>query len=100
MNPEVKSPVLVTPEAVRTMNEILSRGKGVELAVRNGRLVLWETASKKKYEAGNSHYGLLVRVETLLPIARFVFDFNAARLEMVSEDLKTQKGENPTKNGK
>jgi hypothetical protein len=39
-------------------------------------------------------------VETLLPIARFVFDFNAARLEMVSEDLKTQKGENPTKNGK
>lgn len=51
MNPEVKSPVLVTPEAVQTMNEILSRGKGVELAVRNGRLVLWETASKKKYEA-------------------------------------------------
>jgi hypothetical protein len=39
-------------------------------------------------------------VETLLPIARFVFDFNAVRLEMVSEDLKTQKGENPTKNGK
>lgn len=36
MNPEVKSPVLVTPEAVRTMNEILSRGKGVELAVRMG----------------------------------------------------------------
>lgn len=51
MNPEVKSSALVTPEAVRTMNEILSRGKGVELAVRNGRLVLWETASKKKYEA-------------------------------------------------
>ena len=37
MNPEVKSPALVTPEAVRTMNEILSRGKGVELAVRNGK---------------------------------------------------------------
>lgn len=51
MNPEVKSPALVTPEAVQTMNEILSRGKGVELAVRNGRLFLWETASKKKYEA-------------------------------------------------
>lgn len=50
MNPEVKSPVLVTPEAVRTMNEILSRGKGVEIAVRNGKLVVWETASKKKYE--------------------------------------------------
>lgn len=33
-------------------------------------------------------------------MASFSFDFNAARLEMVSEDLKTQKGENPTKNGK
>jgi hypothetical protein len=34
-------------------------------------------------------------VETLLPIARFVFDFNAARLEMVSEDLKNAKGRKP-----
>ena len=51
MIPEVKSPALVTPEAVRAMNEILSRGKGVELAVRNGKVVIWETASKKKYEA-------------------------------------------------
>nr|DAM74967.1 MAG TPA: hypothetical protein [Caudoviricetes sp.] len=33
-------------------------------------------------------------------MAPFCFGFNAERLEMVSEDLKTQKGENPTKNGK
>lgn len=50
MTPEIKIPALVTPEAVQRVNEILSRGKGVELGIRNGRLVVWEIASKKKYE--------------------------------------------------
>lgn len=36
--------------AVREINSILSRGGGVEIAVRNGKLVIWETSSKKKYE--------------------------------------------------
>lgn len=46
MNPVIS----LSPKAVQEINEILSRGKGVELAVRNGKLVVWETASKKKYE--------------------------------------------------
>ena len=47
MNPVVN----LTPKAVQEINEILSRGKGVEMAVRSGKVVVWETASKKKYEA-------------------------------------------------
>jgi hypothetical protein len=47
MNPVVN----LTAKAVQEINEILSRGKGVEIAVRNGKVVVWETASKKKYEA-------------------------------------------------
>ena len=41
---------MLSPEAVRTINQILNRGKGCEIAVRNGKLVIWETSSKKKYE--------------------------------------------------
>ncbi len=40
----------LSPKAVQEINEILSRGKGVEIAVRNGKLVIWEVSSKKKYE--------------------------------------------------
>ena len=47
MNPVVN----LTAKAVQEINEILSRGKGVEIAVRNGKVVVWETASKKKCEA-------------------------------------------------
>lgn len=36
---------------MKEINEILSKGKVVEIAVRNGRLVIWENSSKKKYEA-------------------------------------------------
>lgn len=46
MNPEIT----LSPKAVKEINEILSRGKGVEIAVRNGKLVIWEMNSKKKYE--------------------------------------------------
>lgn len=46
MNPVVS----LSTKAIQKINEILSRGKGVEIAVRNGKLVVWETASKKKYE--------------------------------------------------
>lgn len=42
--------VSLSTKAIQEINEILSRGKGVEIAVRNGKLVVWETASKKKYE--------------------------------------------------
>ena len=46
MNPEIT----LSPKAVKEINEILSRGKGVEIAVRNGKLFIWEMNSKKKYE--------------------------------------------------
>lgn len=46
MTPEIA----LSPKAVKEINEILSRGKGVEIAVRNGKLVIWEMNSKKKYE--------------------------------------------------
>lgn len=46
MNPTITLSI----RAIQEINEILSRGKGVEIAVRNGKLVVWETASKKKYE--------------------------------------------------
>ena len=38
----------LSPKAVKEINEILSRGKGVEIGVRNGKLVIWEMTSKKK----------------------------------------------------
>ena len=46
MTPEIT----LSPKAVKEINEILSRGKGVEIAVRNGKLVIWEMNSKKTYE--------------------------------------------------
>ena len=42
--------ITLSPKAIQEINEILSRGKGVEIAVRNGKLVIWEMNSKKKYE--------------------------------------------------
>ena len=47
---EMNPVVILSTRAIQEINEILSRGKGVEIAVRNGKLVVWETASKKKYE--------------------------------------------------
>lgn len=46
MNPVIS----LSPKAVQEINEILSRGKGVEIAVRNGKVIVWETNSKKKYD--------------------------------------------------
>ena len=40
----------LSPTAIQEINKILSRGKGVEIAVRNGKLVVWELSSKKQYE--------------------------------------------------
>ena len=46
MNPVVS----LSTRAIQEINEILSRGKGVEIAVRNGKLVVWETASMNENE--------------------------------------------------
>lgn len=46
MSREVK----LSPEAVKEINDILSRGKGVEIGIRSGKLIVWEMTSKKKHE--------------------------------------------------
>ena len=46
----MKHEISLSPVAVKQMEEILSAGKGLEARVMNGLLVIWETASKKKYE--------------------------------------------------
>lgn len=42
--------VKLVPELIKAIEEILNSGKTVEIAVRNGKLVLWAVNSKKKYE--------------------------------------------------
>lgn len=42
--------VKLVPEIIRAIEEILNSGKTVEIAMRNGKLVLWAVSSKKKYE--------------------------------------------------
>lgn len=45
------NPVIsLSPRAVQEINEALSRGKSVEVAYRNGKLIIWEVSNKKKYE--------------------------------------------------
>ena len=42
--------ISLSPKAVSQINEALSNGKEVQIAVRNHKLIIWETQSKKKYE--------------------------------------------------
>jgi len=42
--------ITLDPELVATIEEILKQGKSVEIAVRNGKIVVWAVANKKKYE--------------------------------------------------
>lgn len=42
--------VRITEEALTEIKKILDRGKGVEIGVRGGKLIIWEIESKKKYE--------------------------------------------------
>lgn len=42
--------IKLVPELIRAIEEILSAGKTVEIAVRNGKIVVWAVNSKKKYE--------------------------------------------------
>lgn len=46
----MKQEITLSHNAVAQINEILSNGKEVQIAVRNNRLIIWETHSKKKYE--------------------------------------------------
>lgn len=40
----------LTNEAVTAINEILARGKSVEIAVRKNKIIIWEVSSKTRYE--------------------------------------------------
>ena len=45
-----KPEIALSPFAINQINESLSNGKDVQVAVRNGRLIVWEMQSRKKYE--------------------------------------------------
>lgn len=47
----MSQPVTLPQEVVREIEKSLSHGKGVEIAIRNGKIVVWETSSKKLIEA-------------------------------------------------
>lgn len=42
--------IRLTNELIRQIEQILSQGRTVEMAVRNGKVILWSVNSKKKYE--------------------------------------------------
>lgn len=46
----MKQQISLSPHAVEQINDSLSRGKDVQIAVRNKRLIVWEMANKKVYE--------------------------------------------------
>lgn len=41
---------ILDDSAKQKIEEILSRNKSAEIGIRNGKLVIWELESKKKYE--------------------------------------------------
>lgn len=42
--------ISLSDTAIYQINEALSNGKDIQIAVRNNRLIIWETHSKKRYE--------------------------------------------------
>jgi len=46
----VRTEIQLSPVAVRQIEESLSAGKGLEIRVIGGHLVIFETTSKKKYD--------------------------------------------------
>ena len=41
---------MITEEVAALIERILNEGNNVEIAIRNGKLVIWAVGSKKKYE--------------------------------------------------
>lgn len=50
MNPEAKIQIRLTPETVRTIEQIINRRNKVEIGFKNGKLCVWEIQSKTKHE--------------------------------------------------
>ena len=46
--------ISLSPKAVSQINDILSGGGEVQIAIRGNKLVMWETRSKKRYEVAVS----------------------------------------------
>ena len=46
----MKKQFSLPPEAVPKINGILSDGKDVQIAVRNGKLIVWGIKNKKEFE--------------------------------------------------
>lgn len=42
--------IKLNKELIRQIEQILANGKNAELAIRNGKVILWSVTSKKKYE--------------------------------------------------
>ena len=42
--------IRLSREMIRQIEDILAAGKTVEIAIRNGKLIIWAVSSKKKYE--------------------------------------------------
>ena len=47
---KLKPVISLSPNLVAQINESLSNGKDVQIAVRGNKLVYWEISNKKKYE--------------------------------------------------
>ena len=41
---------IIDDSAKEKLEEILARNKNAEIGIRNGKLVIWELESRKKYE--------------------------------------------------
>ena len=46
----MKHVISLSPSAVSQINDALSNGKDVQIAVRNNKLIIWEVSTKKQYE--------------------------------------------------
>ena len=42
--------ITLSETAIYQINEALSHGKDIQIAVRNNRLIIWEVHSRKRYE--------------------------------------------------
>ena len=46
----MKQTITLSQIAIAQINEALSSGKDVQVAIRDNRLIIWEMQNKKKYE--------------------------------------------------
>ena len=45
-----KPEISLSPTAIFQINEALSKGKDIQIAVRNNRLIIWEISTRKRYD--------------------------------------------------